>query len=158
MPYVVALAAHAGGLDPARRRRPTGRAATVPPGLVGLAAVDAPYEAALARMQVGAACRALGDEDAAQMELDAARTVLQQLGAPVDPAGSTGGDSGDGALSAREREVLALVVRGESNRQIAAALFLSEKTVARHVSNIFGKIGVNSRAAATSYAYQHGLV
>ena len=54
--------------------------------------------------------------------------------------------------------MLALVVRGESNRQIAAALFLSEKTVARHVSNIFGKIGVNSRAAATSYAYQHGLV
>ena len=83
--------------------------------------------------------------------------MLQQLGAPVDPAGSTV-DSGDGALSGREREVLALVVRGESNRQIAAALFLSEKTVARHVSNIFGKIGVNSRAAATSYAYQHGLV
>ena len=54
--------------------------------------------------------------------------------------------------------LLALVVRGESNRRIAAALFLSEKTVARHVSNIFGKIGVNSRAAATSFAYQHGLV
>ena len=59
---------------------------------------------------------------------------------------------------ATRREVLTLVVRGDSNRQIAAALFLSEKTVARHVSNIFGKIGVNSRAAATSYAYQHGLV
>ena len=157
MPYVVALAAHAGGLvlladgDPQAALRQFRRAWSA------WQRVDAPYEAALARMQVGAACRALGDEDAAQMELDAARTVLQQLGAPVDPAGPTV-DSGDGALSGREREVLALVVRGESNRQIAAALFLSEKTVARHVSNIFGKIGVNSRAAATSYAYQHGLV
>ncbi len=157
MPYVVALAAHAAGLirladgDPQAALRQFRRSWSA------WQRVDAPYEAALARMQVGAACRALGDEDAAQMELDAARTVLQQLGAPVDRAGSTGADS-DGALSAREREVLALVVRGESNRQIAAALFLSEKTVARHVSNIFGKIGVNSRAAATSYAYQHGLV
>jgi DNA-binding NarL/FixJ family response regulator len=157
MPYVVALAAHAGGIVLLADGDPQGALRQFRRAWSAWQRVDAPYEAALARMQVGAACRALGDEDAAQMELDAAHTVLQQLGAPVDPAGPTV-DSGDGALSGREREVLTLVVRGESNRQIAAALFLSEKTVARHVSNIFGKIGVNSRAAATSYAYQHGLV
>jgi DNA-binding NarL/FixJ family response regulator len=61
-------------------------------------------------------------------------------------------------LSARECEVLALVAQGHTNRAIAAKLFLSEKTVARHLSNIFAKLGVSSRAAATGYAYEHGLV
>ena len=97
------------------------------------------------------------------MELDAARWAFQELGAMRDvarmdalsrptPAEHTGG------LTARELEVLRLVAAGKTNRTIAADLFLSEKTVARHVSNIFVKLGVSSRAAATAYAYEHDLV
>jgi DNA-binding NarL/FixJ family response regulator len=63
-----------------------------------------------------------------------------------------------GGLTEREAEVLRLVAGGRSNREIAALLFLSEKTVARHLSNIFTKLGISSRAAATAYAFEHGLV
>jgi DNA-binding CsgD family transcriptional regulator len=117
--------------------------------------VDAPYEAAKTRLLVAEACRALGDDDAARMELDAARAALQALGAAGDLAALQ--ETGSGPLSAREREVLGWLATGATNRAIAGRLFLSEKTVARHVSNIFAKLGVTSRAAATSYAYEHGL-
>jgi DNA-binding CsgD family transcriptional regulator len=125
--------------------------------------LDVPYEAARARIVVGMACRSLGDDDAASMELDAARHVFESLSAAPDlarvaslpdPAASTGGCG----LTAREVEVLRLVATGRTNRAIAGELFLSEKTVARHVSNIFVKVGVTSRAAATAYAYEHTLV
>jgi ATP/maltotriose-dependent transcriptional regulator MalT len=125
--------------------------------------LEAPYEAARARLLVANACRALGDDDAASMELDAARTALEALGAVVDlaavdsAAAAAAVGAAAGPLSAREREVLGLLATGTTNRAIARQLFLSEKTVARHVSNIFGKLGVASRAAATSYAYEHGL-
>lgn len=118
--------------------------------------VEAPYEAARARLLVAEACRALGDDDAARMELEAARAALETLGAVLDLEGLEGREAGP--LSPREREVLRLLATGVTNRVIAGRLFLSEKTVARHVSNIFGKLGVQSRAAATSYAYEHGLV
>jgi DNA-binding CsgD family transcriptional regulator len=125
--------------------------------------LEAPHEAASTRALIGLACRGLGDEDGAAMELDAARWAFQELGAMRDvarmdalsrptPAKDTGG------LTARELEVLRLVAAGKTNRTIAADLFLSEKTVARHVSNIFVKLGVSSRAAATAYAYEHDLV
>jgi ATP/maltotriose-dependent transcriptional regulator MalT len=117
--------------------------------------VEAPYEAARARLLVAESCRALGDDDAARMELEAAHVALEALGATVDLAGLDA--AGPGPLSPREREVLRLLATGATNRAIAGHLFLSEKTVARHVSNIFGKLGVASRAAATSYAYEHGL-
>jgi DNA-binding NarL/FixJ family response regulator len=122
--------------------------------------IDAPYEAARTRIQVSAACRALGDDDAARMELDAARTVFEQLGARSDLAAlaQTHEAAPGHPLTARECEVLALVAQGQTNRGIATALFLSEKTVARHLSNIFTKISVSSRTAATAYAYEHGLV
>ena len=125
--------------------------------------LEAPYEAARARLLVANACGALGDDDAASMELDAARTALEALGAVVDlaavdsAAAAAAVGAAAGPLSAREREVLGLLATGTTNRAIARQLFLSEKTVARHVSNIFGKLGVASRAAATSYAYEHGL-
>jgi DNA-binding NarL/FixJ family response regulator len=61
-------------------------------------------------------------------------------------------------LSARELEVLRLVASGQTNKGIAGTLFLSEKTVDRHVSNIFVKLDVPSRAAATAWAYQHRLI
>jgi DNA-binding NarL/FixJ family response regulator len=122
--------------------------------------VDAPYEAARTRVLVSAACRALGDEDAARMELDAARTVFEQLGAQPDlvSLAPTDGAVPGHPLTPRESEVLILVAQGLTNRGIATTLFLSEKTVARHLSNIFTKINVNSRSAATAYAYEHQLV
>ncbi|HJU00816.1 MAG TPA: response regulator transcription factor, partial [Actinomycetes bacterium] len=125
--------------------------------------LDAPYEAARARVVVATACRALGDEDAARMELDAAREVFERLSAAPDLArvealtGAARSRAGSG-LTAREVEVLRLVATGRTNRVIAAELFLSEKTVARHLSNIFTKLGVSSRAAATAWAYRHELV
>ena len=125
--------------------------------------LDAPYEAARARVLLGLACRDLGDRDGAEMEVDAARLVFQRLGAAPDLARlealsgkATAGAAG--ALTAREAQVLRLVAAGKTNRTIAADLFLSEKTVARHVSNIFAKLGLASRAAATAYAYEHDLV
>jgi ATP/maltotriose-dependent transcriptional regulator MalT len=125
--------------------------------------LDAPYEAARVRVLIGRACRALGDEDAAQLELDAATQAFRQLGAAPDVA-RTEAMAGTvlqrpvGGLTAREREVLRLVAAGKSNRAIAAQLFISDKTVARHVSNIFTKLGLSSRSAATAYAYEHQLV
>jgi DNA-binding CsgD family transcriptional regulator len=125
--------------------------------------LEVPYEAARARVLSGLACRHLGDEETAEMELDAARWVFAQLGAGPDLAraqalsGKADAKPADG-LTARELEVLRLVATGKTNRSIAADLFLSEKTVARHVSNIFTKLGLSSRAAATAYAYEHDLV
>jgi ATP/maltotriose-dependent transcriptional regulator MalT len=125
--------------------------------------LDAPHEAASTRALIGLACRGLGDDDTAEMELDAARWAFQELGAAPDVARMDAfsrrlAAKGTGGLTARELEVLRLVAAGKTNRTIAADLFLSEKTVARHVSNIFGKLGVSSRAAATAHAYEHDLV
>ena len=107
------------------------------------------------------ACRALGDLDGAAVETAAAREVFERLGAAPDVAGlETGSDLAalPGGLSAREVEVLRLVAAGLTNREIADALTISERTVDRHVSNIFTKLDVSSRAAATAFAYEHGLI
>jgi ATP/maltotriose-dependent transcriptional regulator MalT len=124
--------------------------------------VGAPYQAARVRTMAGTACRRLGDRDTAQLEWDAAREVFQRLGAAPDLARLAelvGGTApAAGGLSQREREVLRLVAGGRSNRAIAGELVISEKTVERHLSNIFGKLAVANRAAATAYAYQHDLV
>jgi ATP/maltotriose-dependent transcriptional regulator MalT len=124
--------------------------------------LDVPYEAARVRVLLGRACRALGYEDAAEMELDAARWVFRQLGAAPDLAAldapATPAGDAAGGLTARELEVLRLVAAGKSNRAIAVDLFLSEKTVARHVSNILRKLDVPSRSAATAFAYENRLV
>ncbi|WP_427893846.1 LuxR C-terminal-related transcriptional regulator [Kribbella sp. GL6] len=156
-PYLQAVAAYAEGAvriacgDPREAIPPLRRAWALWQQL------DTPYEAARTRLLVARACRALGDGDAAQMEIDGARAVFERLGAvadlaALDPGGRAGG------LSPRELEVLRLLATGATNRGVAEQLFLSERTVARHVSNIFGKLGVSSRAAATAYAYSHGLV
>jgi DNA-binding NarL/FixJ family response regulator len=93
------------------------------------------------------------------MELVAARRAFRLLGAAPDAARLAEAPGGAAAgLTAREVQVLRLVAAGKTNRTIAADLFLSEKTVARHVSNILGKLGLPSRAAATAYAYEQGLV
>jgi ATP/maltotriose-dependent transcriptional regulator MalT len=125
--------------------------------------LDAPYDAARVRVLVGLACRALGDEEAAGMELDSARRVFARLGAApelarVDPPRPPTSTAGPRGLTARELQVLRLLAAGMTNRDIATDLVLAAKTVDRHVSNIFAKLGVSSRAAATAFAYQHQLV
>jgi ATP/maltotriose-dependent transcriptional regulator MalT len=125
--------------------------------------LEAPYEAARVRVLIGLACRELGDADTGAMELDAARRVFQQLGAKpdltrVEAISRKAAPEDAGGLTAREVEVLRLVAAGNTNRVIADELVISEKTVARHVSNIFTKLGLSSRSAATAYAYEHDLV
>ena len=125
--------------------------------------IDAPHAVATVSVLIGLACRAVGDEDAAEVELESARSTFARLGARPDQqrveellhAPRAVGPSG---LSARELEVLRLVAAGRTNHAIAAELFVSERTVHRHVSNIFDKLGVHSRTAAASYAIQHRIV
>jgi DNA-binding CsgD family transcriptional regulator len=130
--------------------------------------VGAQYLSARIRLLLARAFRMLGDQDGATLELDAARKIFVQLGAAPDiraaeqmvthattaaePATDTHG------LSPRELEVLRLVASGKTNKTIAGELFLSEKTVDRHVSNILSKLNVSSRATATAWAYQHHLI
>jgi DNA-binding CsgD family transcriptional regulator len=125
--------------------------------------LQAPYEAARVRVLVGLACRELGDAEAATMELRAARGVFAQLGATPELARLEALAHMDAAATAhglteRELQVLRLLAIGTTNRAIAGELVVAQKTVDRHVSNIFAKLGVSSRAAATAYAYQHRLL
>ena len=124
----------------------------------------APYLGARVRVALARAFEALGDEDGATLERDAARKVFAELGAAPDlaaldapPAPPARSRDAHG-LSARELEVLLLLASGKTNKAIAKQLFLSEKTIDRHVSNIFAKLGVRTRAAATAWAYEHGVV
>jgi len=122
--------------------------------------LDAPYEAARCRLLVGRALRALGDSGSAQVELAAAHQCFAGLGAiqAEREAASLLSPSRPGGLTEREVEVLRLVASGRTNPEIAAVLYLSEKTVARHLSNIFAKVDVSSRTAAAAYAFEHHLV
>ena len=116
-----------------------------------------PYDAARVRVRLGDACGALGDDASADLEREAAREVFASLGASSDLA-RLSSSAGTGPLTRREVEVLRLVAAGHTNRAIAGELVLSEKTVARHLSNIYTKLGIGSRSAATAYAYDHRLV
>jgi DNA-binding NarL/FixJ family response regulator len=120
-----------------------------------------PYEVATARMLLGEACRIAGDDVAAAAAFAAARDLFDALGVrnearavgsrastPARPAG----------LTEREVEVLRLVAAGHTNKEAAAALYLSDKTIARHLSNIFAKVGVSTRAGATAFAFDCGLL
>ena len=125
--------------------------------------LGAPYLAARIRVALSRACAELGDADGARLEREAARRVFEELGAHPDlrsldtPSAAPSPGRAHG-LTARELEVLRLVASGMTNRAMAKALFVSEKTIDRHVSNIYAKLDVSSRAAATAFAYQHGLV
>jgi DNA-binding NarL/FixJ family response regulator len=124
--------------------------------------LDAPFDAARVRVHLAVACRALGDEEGATMELAAARATFERLGAAADlerlRAAGRRSERSDHGLTPREREVLTWLATGRTNRAIAEALSISEKTVARHIANIYGKLGLSTRAAATAYAYEHDLV
>jgi DNA-binding NarL/FixJ family response regulator len=125
--------------------------------------LEAPYELARARELVGLACSALGDARGAALELDAARSTYTELRAAPDLVRLDAAHAGSSARAAhgltdRELEVLRLLAAGKTNKAIAAELVLSVRTVDRHVSNIYAKLRVSSRAAATAYALAHRLV
>ncbi len=125
--------------------------------------LNAPYEAARVRVLIARCCAASGDHDSAEIEEDVARSVFARLGATPDleslrSGRGTWSPRDDSGLTPREFEVLRLIARGLSNREIALELVISEKTVARHVSNILAKAGVPSRTAAVAYAHERRLV
>ena len=130
--------------------------------------LDAPYEIARVRMLVRLACRALEDHDTAALELEAARSAFDHLGATPDQirassligpvAAQTSRQADAYSLTDRELQVLRLVASGKTNHEIADELFISDHTVARHVQNLFAKLNVSSRAAATAFAFSHQLV
>jgi ATP/maltotriose-dependent transcriptional regulator MalT len=162
LPLVQAAAAYASGLvqlrtdDAARALAAFRRACRLWHEL------EMPYEEARARVGVSRACAALGDSDACGLELETARALFERLGATpdlerLDSAGADEACLPDG-LTERECDVLRQVAAGRTNRQIGEALSISEHTVARHLQNIFLKLDLSSRAAATAYAYEHDLV
>jgi len=160
-PYLHALAAHAAGavlLSEGDSRAALTKLRNAHDSWRDL---EAPHQGARIRVLIGIACLDLGDGATAQLEFEAARGVFEELGAAPDlerVAQLEGLPRAAGALSPRENEVLILVAAGKTNRAIAGELFISEKTVARHVSNIFTKLRLSSRSEATAYAYKHGLV
>jgi DNA-binding CsgD family transcriptional regulator len=168
-PVLQAMAAHAAGTVRLAEGDATAALSELRVAATGWRRLRMPYEGARTAVALGRACAALGDRAAAALELDGAELVFAELGAQPDldcvrdlvattgigPGVTT---SGRAELSGREREVLAEVAAGKTNRQIAASLTISEHTVGRHLENIFGKLGVTSRAAATAYAYEHHLL
>ncbi len=125
--------------------------------------IEAPYAAARVRVLIGQCCRALGDEEGAGLEIEAARSAFEGLGASSELARVDSLAKGEPirrghGLSARELHVLRLIASGETNKTIAGRLSLSEKTIERHVSNILSKLDVSSRTAATALAYQRKLI
>lgn len=122
--------------------------------------LDAPYELARTSVLISLAYKTLGDEDTSALEMDAARRTFERLGAVPALARLdriTGKTAPAAGLTGREVEVLALIATGKTNREIASDLVISEKTVARHIANIFVKLDLSSRAAATAYAIKNGL-
>ncbi len=125
--------------------------------------VHMPYEAARTSVMIALCCAALGDRTSASLGVDTARETFTRLGAQPDVAkveSLAGGmrDRRSNPLSPREREVLVHVASGKTNREIAAALVISEHTVGRHLDNVFAKLGVGSRSAAIAYAMEHRLL
>ena len=161
-PLVDAAAAYAGGTVLLAENDPPAAMARLRDACKAWRELQMPYEAARARFQLALAYQAVDDHDAADLELDAARATFESLGATVDLARTatspTSAPSRAGGITDRECQVLRLVASGKSNREIAAELVISEHTVSRHLQNMFMKLGVTSRAAATAYAYEHDLV
>jgi len=160
---LVAMSAHARGAVALAEGEAEAALVALRAALQAWQELEAPNEAARTRVLVGLACAAVGDDDTAALELEAARHVFERLGARPDLARldlltGRAKPSDTHGLTERELEVLRLVSAGKSNREIAAELFISDHTARRHLQNIFRKLGVSSRAAATAFAFQHGLV
>ena len=161
-PFLHAVAAKAEGAVLLAEGEPAAALVPLRSAWTEFSQLQAPYEGARVRVLLGLACRALGDEQGAELDLDAARATFVELGARPDVAridGLSARPASEAAfgLSPRELEVLRLVSSGESNRSIAEKLFISERTVERHLSNIYGKLDVSSRTAAAAFAFEHGL-
>jgi DNA-binding CsgD family transcriptional regulator len=160
-PYLIAVAAQAAGAVLLAEGDPYAALTELRAAQRWWRDLEAPHAGARVRVLIGVACRELGDGASAELEFEAARSALDELGAAADLerlARLAGSSRRGGPLSARESEVLTLVAAGKTNRAIAAELFISEKTVARHVSNIFAKLRLTSRTEAAAYAYKQGLV
>jgi len=160
-PFVRATAAHANGAVLLAEHNPTAALSACRMAWKLWHELEVPYEAARSQVLIAQACRTLHDNDSAEIELEAACRMFQQLGARLDVARlQTFLDSATPPtnLTSRELQVLRLVATGRTNRAISEELGVSEKTVARHVSNIFNKLDVSSRAAATAYAFEHHLI
>ena len=157
-PMLGAIVAHARGAVHLVEREPREALVSLRTAADAWQALDAPYEIARTRVLVGEACRLLGDDEAAALEHEAARSIFERLGAKPDLERLESPKRAEHGLSRRELEVLRLVAAGKTNREIAASLVISEHTVARHLQNIFAKLGVSSRAAATAFAFEHDLL
>ena len=158
-----ALAAHSRGALELAQEKPHAALGTLRRAFEAWRQLEVPYEAARVRVLIGKACRILADEETAALELDAARRAFSEMRAAGDLARvdalarATASGAGHG-LSKRELEVLRYVAAGRSNKAIARDLALSNRTVDRHLSNIFDKLGLSSRSAATAFAYRNRLV
>lgn len=162
-PFIGAMAARARGAVLLAEERPGPALEALSEARSCWVRLQVPYELARTRILIARALQALGDEDTAVLELDAATRVFEEVGAVTDLArlgGTVTSTAPDpaGGLTTRELEVIRLAAAGHTNRQIAEQLVISEKTVARHLHNIFTKLDLPNRAAATAYAYEHGLV
>jgi DNA-binding NarL/FixJ family response regulator len=159
-PWLAAAAPSARGAVLLERSDHSAALATLRLGIRRWSELDYPYDEALIRLKASHAHAALGDDDGARMEWDAVREIFHRLGALSDverAADLLGSRRQPDGLSDREVDVLRIVAKGRSNREIAAELLISEHTVARHMSNIFDKLTISSRAAA-AYALKHGIV
>jgi DNA-binding CsgD family transcriptional regulator len=157
-PMLAALAAHEQGAMALADGEPQRALVSLREAQKGWLKLDAPYEVARTRVLVSQACAALGDAETSKLELESAREIFSDLGAAPDLARLDDASPGRHGLSPRELEVLTLVASGKSNRDIASTLVISEHTVARHVQNIYAKLRLSSRAAATAFAFEHDLV
>jgi DNA-binding CsgD family transcriptional regulator/predicted negative regulator of RcsB-dependent stress response len=157
-PWLRAMARHAEGTVLIAERRPDDALARLQEALAIWRELEMPYDEARTQDAMGAAFQALGDDEGARLARDTASRLFRDVGAAADLARVGRSAKVDGGLTPREVEVLRLVARGQTNRAIAEALDISEKTVARHLSNIFTKLDLSTRAAATAYAFRHGLV
>jgi DNA-binding NarL/FixJ family response regulator len=160
---LAAMAAQARGATELAAADPRAALGALRRACEGWQQLEAPYESARVRELLGLACRELGDNEAAGMELEAARAGFARLGAATDLArvgtlAEIASAVTPHGLTRRELEVLRRISAGRSNKAIAAELVLSVRTVDRHVSNIYAKLGVSSRAAATSFAHEHQLI
>lgn len=158
---MLATHAYAAGTVALAEGAPARAMAAIRPAIDAWNELGASYEVARCRVTLGEAHRSLGDERSARFELAEARDLFGEIGAKpaeLDARRRLGEDEAPGGLTDREIEVLRLVAAGKPNAEVAAELVIAEKTVARHLSNIFVKLGVSSRTAAAAFAFEHGLV
>ncbi|MEY2398103.1 MAG: hypothetical protein QOJ00_1277 [Actinomycetota bacterium] len=155
MPYLRAVAMLARGRLQLAEGDPITAQATLHRAHALWRELGVPYEAATANTVLAVAQRDAGDEAGAQASFAAARALFKDIGVSLDARDTTA--QLPAGLSQREAEVLRWVAKGLSNKEVATQLHLSAKTVSRHVSNIFTKVGVSSRVAASAFAFANDI-